>query len=311
MKTKINKSVIQKTYFEPVTILHLASFMLLFYLLYEWNARTYAFWFEHNPTLWQVYSSIVQINATSLMVGVNLFFLVCYIFAFKGIEKYKVNNLEWPWIENPKMWRKIWPDCVKTYLINQIVIFPPFFLLITWLFSTETSIERIPSAPLVFAQVIISTLLEDFIFYFMHRLLHHPKLYSKVHKKHHSFYNVFHMSAVYAHWLEFIIANLMPLFAGAILLGPKMHMVSLVTFIMFRMIETHETHSGYEFPWSPFKILPFSTDSAYHNYHHLKNIGNYSSFFMTWDSIFQTNKNYFKELQTTGADGEASAKPNN
>lgn len=37
-----------------------------------------------------------------------------------------------------------------------------------------------------------------------------------------------------------------------------------------------------------------SGSAEYHNFHHSHNIGNYSSFFTYWDSIFGTNKAYFE-----------------
>ena len=58
-----------------------------------------------------------------------------------------------------------------------------------------------------------------------------------------------------------------------------------------------EDHCGYEFSWSPFRLLPFGSDYAYHAYHHSANIGNYSSFFTTWDSVFGSNKAYYEYLQ--------------
>jgi len=64
-----------------------------------------------------------------------------------------------------------------------------------------------------------------------------------------------------------------------------------------RLGETLDAHSGYEFSWSPYRLLPFSTSASYHDYHHSHNIGNYSSVFLLWDSVFKTNKHYFYYLQ--------------
>ena len=36
----------------------------------------------------------------------------------------------------------------------------------------------------------------------------------------------------------------------------------------------------------------------YHNYHHLKNTGNFGSMFVIWDSIFGTNSYYYKDLKS-------------
>jgi sterol desaturase/sphingolipid hydroxylase (fatty acid hydroxylase superfamily) len=37
--------------------------------------------------------------------------------------------------------------------------------------------------------------------------------------------------------------------------------------------------------------------ASYHDFHHTHNVGNYSSFFQIWDTIFGTNKSYFKYLE--------------
>ena len=66
--------------------------------------------------------------------------------------------------------------------------------------------------------------------------------------------------------------------------------------ISIRLIETVESHGGYDFPWAMTRVFPLSVSSKYHNYHHLKNVGNYGSFFIIWDSIFGTNTQYYKDL---------------
>lgn len=65
---------------------------------------------------------------------------------------------------------------------------------------------------------------------------------------------------------------------------------------VIRMMETVDGHSGYEFSWSPYRLLPLSGSSSYHNFHHFKNVGNYSSFFTIWDTVCGTNKAYFRYI---------------
>ena len=69
---------------------------------------------------------------------------------------------------------------------------------------------------------------------------------------------------------------------------------------MWRIMETCDGHSGYEFPWSMFRLLPFSGSSDFHDFHHSKNAGNYSSFFTYLDTLFHTDKEYrkLKEFKT-------------
>jgi 4-alpha-methyl-delta7-sterol-4alpha-methyl oxidase len=58
-------------------------------------------------------------------------------------------------------------------------------------------------------------------------------------------------------------------------------------------METVDGHCGYEFPWSMYRFIPFSGSSEYHNFHHYRNVGNYSSFFTYLDSAFGTNLEFF------------------
>jgi len=76
-----------------------------------------------------------------------------------------------------------------------------------------------------------------------------------------------------------------------------MHVGTILTWLLIRSLESHDGHSGYEFPWSPFRMIPFGADATYHNYHHSRNVGNYSSVMTVWDSIFNTNKDYYAYLK--------------
>jgi sterol desaturase/sphingolipid hydroxylase (fatty acid hydroxylase superfamily) len=86
------------------------------------------------------------------------------------------------------------------------------------------------------------------------------------------------------------------LFAGGLLLGKGIHFVSFITWGLVRILETHDAHGGYEFSWSPFRLVPLSTSATYHYYHHSHNIGNYSTFFTIWDTVFGSNKAYYKYI---------------
>ena len=88
------------------------------------------------------------------------------------------------------------------------------------------------------------------------------------------------------------------------ILKKNMHAMTLVTWTIMRLIETNDAHSGFEFPFSMFRIIPFSSGSPYHNYHHLKNTGNYATFTWVWDSIFGTNKEYFDYVKRVQEQGD-------
>jgi sterol desaturase/sphingolipid hydroxylase (fatty acid hydroxylase superfamily) len=104
------------------------------------------------------------------------------------------------------------------------------------------------------------------------------------------------MVSEYAHPVEYMLGNCCPAGLGPKLLDYRCHVVTYCLWMALRVIETVDGHSGYDFPWSPFRILPFSAGAAYHDYHHYENIGNYCSFFNIWDTVFGTNTKYYADM---------------
>lgn len=120
-----------------------------------------------------------------------------------------------------------------------------------------TEIDKLPSTLLFAAQLIFCCIAEDFAFYFSHRTLHTPALYKKIHKIHHENRVVYCLSAIHAHPIEYMFGNLGPLILGPLILGSRMHTISVFGWYFVRTSETIDSHCGYSFPWSPFRILPF------------------------------------------------------
>jgi sterol desaturase/sphingolipid hydroxylase (fatty acid hydroxylase superfamily) len=114
------------------------------------------------------------------------------------------------------------------------------------------------------------------------------------HKVHHEYKQPVTIAAENAHILEFILANNLPTQVGALILGSKVHIWTFTVWGMLRVLETTECHSGFELPWSIFKIIPFGADASYHDFHHSKSVGNYSTFMTIWDTIFNTNTDFYE-----------------
>lgn len=102
------------------------------------------------------------------------------------------------------------------------------------------------------------------------------------------------IASVYAHPLEFITLDSIPLMSSLLILKSRMHIITFTTWLIFRLIETKDAHAGFDFPFSMFKAIPLTTGSPFHNFHHLKNIGNYATFTRIWDHVFGTDKAYFE-----------------
>ncbi|CAK9154515.1 unnamed protein product [Ilex paraguariensis] len=150
----------------------------------------------------------------------------------------------------------------------------------------------LPSGSEMFWQLLVYFVVEDYANYWLHRLLHSKWGYEKIHRVHHEYTAPIGFAAPYAHWAEILVLGF------ASFLGPLMvpgHMITFWLWMILRQFEAIETHSGYDFPWSPAKYIPFYGGSIYHDYHHYvggKSQSNFASVFTYCDYIYGTNKGY-------------------
>lgn len=269
------------------------SIMYLFYSTFKNYYKT-----RYNPE--STLSSLILGYQTEILgmyiLCLHIFFTCLYYFQFPLFEKMKYGDLKWPWVENYAKFKKLLPHTIKVYLFNQFLLVPAWMYFLSLILKNRIDLESIPSFYVFWFKVYLCIFIEDFFFYWSHRTLHRPFFYNKIHKLHHRHHNVIHLSFAYAHPVEFIMGNIMPSLMAGLILGNNLHFITLSAFILVRTVESMETHSGYNFTFSMFKIFPFTTSAEYHGFHHFKNIGNYSSFFRIWDTIFGTNQ-YFLEYQ--------------
>ncbi|CAD5166590.1 unnamed protein product [Musa acuminata subsp. burmannicoides] len=156
------------------------------------------------------------------------------------------------------------------------------------------SSQPLPHWSVVLSQIIFYFILEDFVFYWGHRLLHTKWLYKHVHSVHHEYATPFGLTSEYAHPAEILFLGFATV-VGPALTGP--HLFTLWLWVILRVLETVDAHSGYDFPWSPSNFLPLYGGAHFHDYHHrvlYTKSGNYSSTFVYMDWLFGTDKGYRK-----------------
>lgn len=295
LSTGLNQKVIQKALFNNYKYLHLCTFIAFNFIIYSYVKYCYSAFVKEEMEMMRLYFKYFSPSLVPAVIVTNLYYAIIYYFRFPFIEQFKVNNVPWPWEQDRKGWPKLLANCLKVFASNQILIFPIVFILVTLFFKCDVSVTNLPSFFTFIWQLIASIILEDFFFYFSHRALHHPYLYAKIHKKHHEFHNTISYASVYTHWIEFVIGNALPMLSSLILFQKNMHIVTYAGYTYFRIASTYENHSGYEFPWSPFKFFAFNVEPGFHNYHHLKNIGNYGSNLWIWDYYFGTSDHFYRE----------------
>jgi len=249
-----------------------------------------------NEKFYMVYGVIFNVSFPILIYSI---LGLCYYAESPFIERYKCLEEAWPWKEDPEAWSKLRFRTICLASFNMFILQPaayaPFHCFDLPL-DLDFSASGIPDATKMCLQVLFCMVMEDMTFHCSHRFLHLRWIYPWVHKIHHEHKVTIGMASHYAHPLEFVFGNLLPCAVGPIILGTRLHITVALTWYVLRNLESIEGHCGYEFSWSPFRVLPFGSDFAYHAYHHSHNIGNYSSFFTYWDTVFGSNKVYYQYL---------------
>jgi Delta7-sterol 5-desaturase len=177
---------------------------------------------------------------------------------------------------------------------STIVIFSLFSPLIMWAHArslTRIYLEFSDFGPVYFIASIVGLILaHDFYFYVIHRTIHIPWLYHKIHRIHHLATNPTVFSALSFHPIEAILEGaIVPL---AILTVP-LHPAALAIWFFWMLATNIEGHCGYDFRAPDFHQRPITGllgGSHLHNSHHLHFTGNYGLYTTIWDRLFGTFK---------------------
>jgi Delta7-sterol 5-desaturase len=143
------------------------------------------------------------------------------------------------------------------------------------------------------ATVLLLWFVDDFWFYMVHRILHHPKIFKAVHLVHHKSIDVNPFSSLSFHWLEPLlltlwiipVAFLFPIYAPA-----------LGVLQLLGLLENMKSHLGYEFypKWWNRSPLRWMTASTFHNLHHTNSAGNYGLHTRIWDKLLGTEHAHYE-----------------
>jgi Delta7-sterol 5-desaturase len=172
------------------------------------------------------------------------------------------------------------------YSLTTISVFAAVATLVLLIFPANTNMYYDPAKygiiyylftfPLMF-------LIHDAYFYWIHRLMHHPKIFRQVHLVHHKSTNPTPWTSYAFHPLEALLeAGIIPLIAFTIPVHPS----ALVLFLLFQFIINVYGHLGFEiYPKNFHKTIigKWINTSVAHNMHHKYFKGNYGLYFLFWD----------------------------
>ena len=269
-------------------------------------------WQADNELSYTAFHLIISIGMHNFChIGMNLVYWAFYHFEWDFIMRYKCNDLPWPWQEDNEAWRTLCYKSIFILLFNGNVMVTGAFCLADHFGLVEyhsMTQEDLPDTVTLMLTMAFFMLVEDFVFYWNHRFLHWRVIYPYFHKMHHNHKVTTGIAGEYTHPIEYVLANMMPVCVGPGLLATRCSMATVFAWYLIRYLENLDGHCGFDFSWSPFRLIPFSSGGKYHDFHHAVNVGNYASFFSIWDTVFGTNKVFYqaeKELEEEAAAAKA------
>lgn len=145
--------------------------------------------------------------------------------------------------------------------------------------------------------VIMMLVIHDTYFYWMHRAIHHPRLFKHIHLVHHKSTNPTPLTSYSFHIFESLLEGLI---APILLLTLPIHPLSLLIFSTISFLFNVYGHLGYEIMPKWFRtslLFEILNTSTHHNIHHFKFKGNYGLYFRFWDRLMSTeNPDYVKQF---------------
>lgn len=134
----------------------------------------------------------------------------------------------------------------------------------------------------------LTLIIHDTYFYWMHRLMHHPRLFKHLHRVHHQSVNPSPWAAYAFHPLEALVeVGILPI----LLFFIPLHPLAFFTFVTLMLWFNVYGHLGYElFPAAVYRhpLGRYLNSGIYHNLHHERFHGNYGLYFTVWDRLMGT-----------------------
>lgn len=184
-------------------------------------------------------------------------------------------------------------------MVSTLLVFVIYLLKSYGYTKIYTNIEEYPKF-FAYSGFFVFLLINDTWFYWVHRLLHHPRLFRYIHKVHHKSIDVNPFTSLSFHWAETFLLTVWIVPASMIF---PMYVPVLALLQIFGFFDNIKSHLGYEFfpGWWNKSLGKFMTSSTHHNMHHSKFNGNYGLHFRIWDRLSRTEfsdyEQTFDEIQ--------------
>ncbi|KAL7028091.1 hypothetical protein ACKWTF_005718 [Chironomus riparius] len=212
--------------------------------------------FLGNDEFFEVYVSFAYTTLLYWIVGL-LFIAINITNKPKFLDKYKVQ----PNASLRSDSKKLLP-VIGVVLFNQFVLNFLMFKIIAFyqMMPNGIHLRQTQSFPELLVTIVMYEFIYEFLFYYAHRLMHHKYFYNWIHKLHHKWTASISIVAIYAHPIEHIVCNTLPIVLSLFILRTSYATSGVI--ITMTTIWTLGDHSGYH--------IPFLHSSRFHDWHHSK-----------------------------------------
>jgi sterol desaturase/sphingolipid hydroxylase (fatty acid hydroxylase superfamily) len=233
---------------------------------------------------WSLYFKDVSIIGSRYLIIAGIAFLIWYV-VLRKMTKSKKIQAKYPQLK----------DYAREIGFSITTIFILAFIPTMILGSPElakhtkfyTDINQHSIAWFIIAFPVMA-IMHDTYFYWMHRLIHHPKLFKWVHLIHHKSTNPSPFAAYAFHPFEAVLESI--IFLIFVFTIP-VHLYHLLFFFLFMILYNVYGHLGWELYPRGFNkhwLGKWINTSVNHNQHHQYFKGNYGLYFLFWDRIMGT-----------------------
>ncbi len=225
------------------------------------------------------------------LVFAGLAFCIFYIFKKRHFIKKKIQQ------KFPQKKQVLFEigHSVVTALIFALVGLGIYYMQQNGIAKIYTDAGEYGHAWLVLSFVLLAVV-NDTWFYWLHRLMHHPRLFRAIHLVHHRSNNPTPWAAFSFHPIEAVVEiAFLPILVCIV----PVHSVVIILFSLFSLSFNVVGHLGFELFPKGFTRHPYSwwlNTSTHHNLHHQRSSCNYGLYFNFWDRMMGTNHPDYHEI---------------
>ncbi|EPS27196.1 hypothetical protein PDE_02139 [Penicillium oxalicum 114-2] len=190
-------------------------------------------------------------------------FTICDLLAWPSLRRYKIQPAS-KQLDSINMIRDAFLGSVSNQLLTTTLHCLQLFLFHVVLRRPELGYsvaQELPPLDQFVKDFVLCMVAREIIYYYSHRLLHHPFFYTRFHRQHHRFRVPVAMATLYAHPVEHIVTNILPIAWPARLFN--VHIVTLWAFVGAVGLKAALAHSGYRL-WE----TPDGWKPEVHDLHH-------------------------------------------